>query len=191
MTQPGAHSLPTKLLHGVLALAVTYQLAFIGFVERPRNGAPGNLFYQFHEIVGLTTLGVVSAFWVWVLVRRGETSWPALFPWFSSMRLRALVADLGRHWAALRQFKLPKPEELPLATTVHGLGLLTVTAMAVTGAAFALLGLPKDQARLVLEIHKLIANLMWAYLIGHAGLAVLHQFVGQPILKRIFGRGAP
>jgi len=78
-----------------------------------------------------------------------------------------------------------------LATAVHGLGLLTVTAMAVTGAAFALLGLPKDQARLVLEIHKLIANLMWAYLIGHAGLAVLHQLVGQPALKRIFGRGAP
>jgi len=63
MTQPCAHSLPTKFLHGALALVATYQLAFIGFVERPRNGAPGNLFYQFHEVVGLTTLGVVSAFW--------------------------------------------------------------------------------------------------------------------------------
>ena len=77
---------------------------------------------------------------------------------------------------------------MPLATAVHGLGLLTVTAMAVTGAAFALLGLPRDQARLVLQIHKLVANLMWAYLIAHAGLAVLHQFLGQPVIKRIFGR---
>lgn len=191
MIQPGAHSLPTKLLHATLALAVTYQLAFIGFVERPRNGEPGNLFYQIHQIVGLTTLGVVSVFWVWSLVRRGETSWPALFPWFSPTRLRALAADVSRHWAALRQFALPEPEESPLATAVHGLGLLTVTAMAVTGAAFALLGLPKDQARLVLEIHELIANLMWAYLISHAGLAVLHQFVGRPVIKRIFGRSAP
>ena len=191
MTQPSAYSLPTKLLHAALALAVTYQLVFIGLVERPRKGAPGNLFYQIHEIVGLTTLGVVSAFWVWSLVRRGETSWPALFPWFSPARLRALAADVGRYWAALRQFKLPDPEESPLATAVHGFGLMTVTVMAVTGAVFALLGLPKDQARLMLEIHELFANLMWAYLIGHAGLAVLHQFAGHPVIKRIFGRGTP
>jgi len=71
-------------------------------VERPRNGAPGNLFYQFHEVVGLTMLGVVSTFWV--LARRGETSWAALFPWFLPARLRALAADLARHWAALHQF---------------------------------------------------------------------------------------
>jgi len=188
MTLPSVHSLPTKILHGVLALAVTYQLAFIGLVEQPRKGAPGNLFYQIHEIVGLSTLGVVSAFWIWVLVRRGETSWPALFPWFAPARLRNLAADIGRHWAALRRFKLPEAEEMPLATAVHGLGLLTVTAMAVTGAAFALLGLPRDQARLVLQIHKLVANFMWAYLIAHAGLAVLHQFLGEPVIKRIFGR---
>lgn len=71
---------------------------------------------------------------------------------------------------------------------MHGLGLLTATAMAATGSALALLALHKGQASTVLEIHKLISNLMWAYLIGHAGLALLHQLAGQRVLQRMFGR---
>jgi cytochrome b561 len=190
MTRSGTHSLATKLLHGALALAVTCQLAFVGLVERPRNGVPGNIFYQFHEVVGLTTLAVVGASWIWIVVRRGETRATTMFPWSSSERVRTLLADVDRHWAVLRQFKLPESADTPLASAVHGLGLLTVTAMAVTGATFALAGLPKAQAGLVLQVHKVVANLMWAYFIGHAGLAMLHQLAGQPILKRIFGRGA-
>jgi cytochrome b561 len=29
---------------------------------------------------------------------------------------------------------------------------------------------------------------MWAYVVGHAGLALLHQATGHPVLKRMFGR---
>ena len=188
LSHPPLHSLTTRLLHGALALGVTYQLVFIGLVEGPRRGAPGNLFYEIHEIVGLTTLAIVSAFWLWSLARRRETRLAALFPWFSPVRLRALAADVGRHWASIRRLRLPEADESPLATAVHGLGLLTVTAMAATGGALALFALPQNSAGLVLEVHELVSNLMWAYLIGHAGLALLHQLVGQRVLQRIFGR---
>jgi cytochrome b561 len=35
-----------------------------------------------------------------------------------------------------------------------------------------------------------MANLMWAYVVGHAGLAVLHQWMGHRVLQRMFGRAS-
>ncbi len=45
----------------------------------------------------------------------------------------------------------------------------------------------------VLELHQAEANLMWAYLVGHAAMALLHHFLGEATLRRMFsfkaGRG--
>jgi cytochrome b561 len=179
-------TLPTKLLHAALLLSVLWQLGASGLVERPRTGQPGNVFYEVHQIVGLTTLGLVLAFWLWSVVRRSETPLVALFPWLSRHRLSAILADLKIHWALLRQRRLPDGDvETPLASAVHGLGLLTALAMGATGAWLYTQSVPAD---LVLEVHKAVANLMWAYVVGHAGLALLHQATGHPALKRMFGR---
>jgi len=56
--------------------------------------------------------------------------------------------------------------------------------MAVTGAVMAVGGVPGGT---VLQIHKLLANLMWAYLIAHAGIAIMHQVQGRQVLQRMFG----
>lgn len=69
---------------------------------------------------------------------------------------------------------------------MHGLGLLTALAMAATGAWLYTQSVP---AGLVLQAHKLLSNLVWAYVVGHAGLAVLHQATGHRVLQRIFGSG--
>jgi len=180
---------PTKLMHAALLLSVLWQLGASGLVERPRAGQPGNAFYEIHQIVGLTTLGLVLAFWLWSVVRRRETPLMALFPWLSRQRLSAVLADLKIHWMQLRRLRLPDGDaDTPLASAVHGLGLLTALAMGATGAWLYTLSLPTGA---VLQLHKAIANLMWAYVIGHAGLALLHQATGHPVLKRMFGRGAP
>lgn len=42
----------------------------------------------------------------------------------------------------------------------------------------------------MLEVHKIVSNLMWAYVLGHAGLAVVHLIAGHGTLGRMFGRGA-
>ena len=181
-----ARSVATRLLHGALLLSVVWQLIGSNFIERPRAGQAANTMYEVHEVVGLITLGLVLAFWLWSLLRRRETPFVALFPWFSAPRLRALAGDLAHHWAELKHWRLPGGEaETPLASAVHGLGLLVVLVMAATGTWLYTLPMP---AGLVLEVHKLVANLVWAYLVGHAGLAVLHQVSGHPVLQRMFGR---
>lgn len=179
-------TLPTKLLHAALLMSVLWQLGASGLVERPRAGQPGNVFYEVHQIIGLTTLGLVLAFWLWSAVRRRETPLMALFPWVSRHRLSAVVADLKWHWVMLLQRRLPDGDaETPLASAVHGLGLLTALAMGATGAWLYTQSVPSG---LVLEVHKAVANLMWAYVVGHAGLAVVHQATGHEVLKRMFGR---
>jgi cytochrome b561 len=176
------------LLHGSLLFAILAQLFLSGLVERPRDGQAGSAFYEIHRIVGLGTLGIVVAFWLWTVLRRTETPFSALFPWLSSQRRTAVIADLKTHIAQLRRRQLPPADvETPLASAVHGLGLLTALAMAGTGAFLFRQPVP---AGIVLEAHQAIANLMWAYVISHAGLAVLHQFTGHAVLQRMFGRAS-
>ena len=177
-------SLLTKLLHVMLLSCILWQLTVVQLVELPTETQPGNTFYVIHQWVGLTTLAVVVLFWVWSLIRRAETPFAALFPWCSLHRLIALKADVKLHFAALRRYQLPAPgEATPLASAVHGLGLATALAMGVTGAWLYTMTVPDG---VVLEVHKAISNLMWAYVILHAGLGVLHQFGGRRVLQRMF-----
>jgi cytochrome b561 len=181
---PMRRTFATRALHAALLLSVLWQLIGSNFVERPRAARPANTMYELHEIVGLVTLGLVLTFWLWSLLRRRETPLAALFPWFSGDRLKAVRVDLARHWDELRRLRVPGGEaETPLATAVHGLGLLAALAMGATGAWMSTQDLPGG---LVLELHRIVANLMWAYVVGHAGLAVLHQLNGHRVLQRMF-----
>ena len=178
-------SIVTRLLHAALLACVLWQLIGSNFIEAPRETSPANAMFGIHRAIGLTTLGLVLAFWLWSLWRRGETPFGALFPWLSESRLKALQDDLARHWAELRQLRLPANEaDTPLASTVHGLGLLAALAMGTSGAWLYTMALPGG---VVLELHRTFANLMWAYVVGHAGLAALHQFSGHRVLQRMFG----
>lgn len=188
-------SLLTRVLHGLLALAVVHQLAVSLVMEPPKHGheaagLPGTLF-DLHEGVGLFSFAVVSVFWLWSLVRGRETRVGMLLPWFSPDRRRALGEDLLRHAAALRQWRLPDYQpQSPLPAAVHGLGLLVITAMGATGAViYFTAGQPGAVGALakgLKEVHGAIANLAWAYLIGHAGLGVLHGVLGHNIVRPMF-----
>ena len=37
-----------------------------------------------------------------------------------------------------------------------------------------------------MDLHTLAANLMWAYLIGYASIAVLHHFLGSDVFSQMF-----
>lgn len=181
-------SLLTRLLHATIALAVIAQLVGIGLAEPPKAGTPGNLMFSVHEFVGLGTLGVLLAFWLWTLLRRREHGFTALVPWFSRSRRAAVLADLRHHVAFLRRLRLPQPSrETPLASAIHGLGLIVATMMASTGAV-VFLGMAPDGtlpawADVALSVHKATANLMWAYLIGHPAVALLHEAAGHRLLR--------
>ena len=76
---------------------------------------------------------------------------------------------------------------MPLASAVHGLGLLLMTVMAVTGTVWFVnetwIYSQSTYMRLDIIAHHLFANLVWAYLIGHALLALVHHYSGQASLK--------
>lgn len=181
-----AWSWPTRLLHLLVALAVTHQLVVSLVMAAPEDGRPGDVFYEFHETVGLATFAVVLAYWVWLALRRSDRGAGALFPWFSHRGRAAVLADVRAHLASLSRFRLPALAEQPLASAVHGLGLLAATAMAGTGALAWSEILAENATEALWQTHGLLGNLMWAYLIGHVGLALLHEVTGEHLLGRMF-----
>lgn len=172
----------TRLLHILLAAAIVTQLGLSLGMEAPSRGRPGDALFEIHEKSGLAALTILVAFWVCSLIRRNETRFSMLFPWFDRDRRRAFGDDLVAHARALRGGAVPLTEGKPFASAIHGLGLLIATLMATTGA----LGYFVPQARFLLEVHETAAPLMWAYLIGHAGIAVIHQFKGDALITRMF-----
>lgn len=181
----------TRSLHLLVGLAVIHQLAVSEWMQPPKDGRPENFAFELHESMGMVTLGIVLAFWIWTLVRDGGTAPGALFPWFSGARRTALFADLRAATDALRGLRLPEaPAHSPLASAVHGLGLLAVTGAAATGTVWLFLeSIDRGLAHDVAEIHELMATLVWTYIVGHASLAVLHELAGHRVLRRMFPFG--
>lgn len=178
------HTLATRLAHAALATAIVLQLASSQFMQGPRRTTPGDWLFTAHEYIGLFALLAAFGFWLAVVARRRGTSAALLFPWLSGARIGAVWADIKIHVRSLMKFRLPPYEDdAPFASAIHGLGLLLMTFMAVTGTIYfvgeyldakssTLVGLAK-------ETHEIMANLVWAYLIGHAGLAVLHHYLSN------------
>lgn len=186
--RPTAHpdrSATTRILHLALLLIVLHQLIGSEFMHRPYPGESPGIVWILHEWVGMAGFGVLIAFWVWSLVRRGETALRRLFPWFSVTGMAAVLADLIAQLRRALRGQLPEDDAGALVTAIHGAGLLVVTAMAATGTLYFFLD--GDQAaRLALDVHKTLANLVWAYLVLHAGMAALHHLLGTDILSRMF-----
>jgi cytochrome b561 len=155
-------------------------------MQGPRGTTPGDTLFTTHSYVGVVSFGLILLFWLNLLARRIGTEPGALFPWPSARRRSALWADMRAQFGALARLRLPHyVEGSALASAVHGLGLLLVTLMAGTGTLWWWLE-PAGTARAIEEIHKLFANLAWAYLIAHAGLAVLHRLRGEASLSEMW-----
>lgn len=185
------HSLFTRTAHMGLALAIILQLLTSLVLVAPDPKTAGNFWFEIHEYGGLAAFGFVLLFWLALTARRVGTSAGLLFPWFSGSRLRALWEDTKAHLKSLIRFRLPPYDEhAPLAGAVHGLGLLLVTAMATTGTIYYFINAGNPDAGglvgVVMFVHKTLANLVWAYLIAHAGLAVIHHFSQNMNLKEMW-----
>ena len=174
----------TRILHVVLLLAVVHQLISSKIINRPLPGDAPSTLYLLHEYIGMASLGIVCAFWLWTLIRRGETSPAALFPWLSPRRIIAICSDaLGYIRAILRQ-DVDFEGSGALPSAVHGGGLLIVTAMATTGTV--LFFSTGSVFHYAMSLHRVIANLMWIYIIGHGGMAALHHLLGSDIVRAMF-----
>ncbi len=185
------HDLITRWLHAAIAVAITFQLLVSQLMAVPEPGHPstgfGAIAYGTHEATGLTVMGLLILYWLWKFTGHVYGGMGQLLPWLSTTRRQEIREELTL--LAMRRFH-DIPERSALAGAIHGLGLLTATAMAATGGII-FLGMAKDGGtpvfiHIVEEIHGIIANLMWAYLIGHASIAVLHQWLGHRTLSNMF-----
>ncbi|ETA50568.1 cytochrome b/b6 domain-containing protein [Ponticoccus alexandrii] len=185
------HNLPTRLVHAGLALAVITQLLTSLVLKPAEDGHAGNLWFEIHEYGGLAAFALILLFWIVLTVRKRGTDAGLLFPWASSSRLSSLWSDIRRHADALRHLRLPAhDDESPLASAVHGLGLLLITAMAGTGKLYYFIGTGNpDAGGLVgaaMFVHRALANLAWVYLIGHASMAVLQHLFTEFNLRKMW-----
>lgn len=185
------HPLLTRLSHMGLAISIIIQLLTSLIMRGPRHGRTPDAFFALHEIVGFVALGFAFLFWCNVMLRHRGTPLSLLFPWFSMRRIGAVWSDGLRHVGEIIRYRLPDYDGVsPLASAVHGLGLLLMTVMAVSGTIWfigQLLGLPEGMAlRLDIIIHHLFANLVWVYLIGHGLLALVHHVANQADIRRMW-----
>jgi cytochrome b561 len=160
-------------------------------MERPFPGDEPEWPFALHEWVGVAALAVLVLFWTWTFLRhRSETPFSLLIPWFSGVRRRAVFIDAKRRIGRLMALGAPvdgeSNKEGAFPSAVHGLGLLVASVMAVSGAAYFFFFEGTSVGAAVLGLHKLFANLMWAYLVGHASLAMIHAVRGDGVLSRMF-----
>ncbi len=188
------YSLPTRLLHLLVAAAIVFQLLDSLVMRVPRAGRTMTpveaAVYAAHQYVGLAAMAVVGLFWVWLLIRRRGTPLGRLFPWLSQDRLADLRgAVLLYGWEALR-LRLPEAEAAEaLPSAVQGLGLLLALVVAATGTVGYLGWTPGTAMTgttwLAFEIHGTLANVLWGYLAVHVGAVLLHELFGHRLLRQM------
>jgi cytochrome b561 len=170
-----------------MVATVSFQLFISLIMDEPdhNGGGVGKLAFEMHEIVGLAALGIILVHWLWSITNEADGGLKHLFPWFGSAR-QQVMADMKEVFKG----SLPEGGKGGLSGLIHGLGLLAVTGIAVTGGAVFILypevGNPGDLVEGVMELHEAMAGLVWAYWLGHGGMAFLHYAMGHDTLNNMF-----
>jgi len=170
-----------RCLHWIITVAVLFQQATSLYMSDPGT----QFLFPYHQWVGLLASATVVVFWAHSY---GRYDLPILFPWGKAGRT-AVMEDLR----GLLRARLPGSGCRPgLSGFVHGLGLLALTGCALTGTIISSMitpGQPPDDpiafTRYTLQ-HKFFGTLLWVYLAGHVGFALLHQVSGNNVFRAIF-----
>ena len=186
-TDSNAWSRPLRIIHALLAAAVTAQLIVGSLMRHPHPGRPDTVSFISHEILGALILVLVIVHWAWSIRHPGEGR-RHLFPWTRD-GVQRMAAELARI-VGRRQLPSGGPQDRGLAGFVHGLGLLAVTATVLVGALFFVTraaGVGDATLERIKDLHDVLAVVTWAYWGGHLAAAVLHSLLHQPVWRRMFG----
>ncbi len=185
-----------RILHSLFAFLMVAQLINEEFMKRPKlvDGAPRVrtdeqiFFFDMHEWIGVILLVVVGLRFMFLLGNPEDTR--RLFPFISGERMKGVFADMKEipGWFA-GKLKPPGDDDY-LAGFVHGLGLLLGLAMGLTGTAMfvgmdPINGTMNDFVHTLKEVHEVLGELLFYYVIGHVAMVVLHQLKGHRSLQRI------
>lgn len=169
-----------RRLHLFVAILVTAQIV-IGLIMTERTP----MIFLAHQVIGLTIVGVVLIHWIWLaLAEREQLS--NMFP-TKPDRWQAVLTDVT---ALLRGQAPPSGPRAGLPALVHGLGLLSLTAVATLGTIIFVIihwgNIRSSSAHAIVDLHVFFAWLLIIYWVGHVGLAVTHEMKGERIFARTF-----
>ncbi|MBF0439721.1 MAG: DUF1924 domain-containing protein [Magnetococcales bacterium] len=182
-----SHDRFTRLLHLLIAVGIVAQLVGSMGMVHPKPGRAGDALYVMHEIWGQVLLGILIVHWVWSWVRSGSVPIGQLVPWFSGQRCRAVWEDIKNYGSHAVRFRLPEATHpTPLPSAVQGLGLIAATVLGVSGTLLyfymdptvKMVGWLHD----IKEMHEAVGVMLWIYLVTHAVMGMLHQWVGHESL---------
>ncbi len=185
-------NLNTRILHLGMVATVSAQLFISLVMSEPdeKGSIIGSLAYEAHEIVGLTALGIIALHWIWSATSQSDGSFKNLFPWRGAAK-KQVIDEIKELSKALKKGQFPETNSHGgLSGLIHGLGFLAVTGAAISGAVifftFPESGDPGMLGEAAEELHETISTLVWAYWIGHGGIAILHHLSGSDVMKEIF-----
>jgi len=210
----------TRWLHAGLVLGVIFQLFCAALMAHPdheegKHGAQalnheavaaemhpaahqedgfGELLMAAHRTGGIFVAIVVLANLLWAVIARGKPRKRQIGVLFSTEHWRQALSIAKRLPRMLSGKKsLPEPGNA-LSLVFEMLGLLVMTAMAITGSMIWRLwagpgNTVSEQAELMMGIHASVAVLLLVYLAGHVSMALMHARSGDPVFSRIFPRG--
>jgi len=181
----------TRWLHFFVAIGAVYQLTTSLVLLPPdeQGSAFGRTMLEAHELGGLVVAAFVALHLLSSFTKRRDQSsslW-VLFDYKRWGEAFSIVQSLP--YALSARGTMPGPGN-SLARIIEMLGLLVIAAMAVSGL-FLWFWLPENSltmpanADLMLNIHSLISNLLWAYIAGHALMAWAHKYSGDDVVGRI------
>ena len=179
-------------VHAALAAGVIAQLALSCVMHVPAGVGLGVFdwhreAFELHARVGLALAAVCALHWLWLCLPWCRPGLVHLFPWWQ----REQRAVLRAQFVNLARLQLPAISDSPLAGTVHGLGLAVVSGSAAGGIVnylgyFRGAPIPRFVLHDVAQFHITMGYLMWAFVIAHAGMALLHSLSGRPEVLGIF-----
>jgi len=182
-----------RLLHLYMMLTVLIQLASEQLMKVPKPGETVRpveaIFFTIHEWNGFIVLAIAAFYLMYLTNDRGD--WERLFPWMSASGCKGLWQEIRVDIPGWLQGRLKEAEEARyIAGTVHGLGILLVTGLGSTGImifmGLASSGEMSEDIKLLRELHEWLGTLIWVYLFGHAGMAIIHQLKGHNVLGEMF-----
>ena len=202
----------TRWLHAGLVLGVMFQLFSAFLMTHPEHVDAGHLesvtksmqqhqqpitkkalgesLMTAHRLGGLFVALIVLANLIWAVMRRGEPR---------KRQIAVLVSATHWHdsWKILKRLflmlvgkgELPEPGNA-LSLIVEMLGMLTMTAMAVSGVIIWSIwagpgNMVTEQAEAWMGIHASVAIFLFLYLAGHVSMALLHMRSGDAVFARI------
>jgi len=187
------HERVIRILHTGIVGSMLLQLGMELFIGLPVAGhsrsGPASMLIGVHEAVGSLVLILVCVYLLVVL--DGEEGRKRLFPWMFEGGRTVLLRELFRDVPGWFRGRLPPPEEShAIAGTVHGLGMILALLLGLTGTMlFTGVG-PHGEIRPDIEpvaaAHDFLTTSMWIFVIGHAGMAVVHELKGHGVLREMF-----